>query len=150
CSVRSPTVEGPRRTGTTASRGSTQKAIAPAESQAAQRRAAFLSQASSLLAESLDYETILERVARLPLPTFANTCVVHLLEGDRSIIVSADPAREALLRDYQRRWHARLLSQAVAVSGRTRFCAELTPEVMESIAENPEHLNALRDLGTRS
>ena len=40
----------------------------------------FLAEASRVLAASLDYQTTLERVARLALPALADICVVDLFQ----------------------------------------------------------------------
>ena len=50
-----------------------------------QRRSMFLSEASNLLASSLDYETTLQSIADLCVPQLADLCTVHILEEDRSI-----------------------------------------------------------------
>src|SRR5207249_12223434 len=59
-------------------------------------RSAFLAEASSELAMSLDYEETLARATRVPLPEAADWCVITVLEGTtlRSIITHVDPARE--------------------------------------------------------
>jgi hypothetical protein len=45
----------------------------------------FLSEASAVLASSLDYQTTLERVAQLTVPEFADWCTVHIIEEDGAI-----------------------------------------------------------------
>src|SRR5262245_7810347 len=69
---------------------------------------AFLAEASRVLAESLDYTTTLERVARLAVPILADWCVIELLEDDggsrRVAVAHVDPAKEALSRDVRRRY----------------------------------------------
>jgi|GEM_PF-2189133 len=59
----------------------------------------FLSDASLVLGASLDYDVTLEHVAQLSVPTFADWCVVNLVEADgmlrRVAVVHADPARRA-------------------------------------------------------
>jgi K+-sensing histidine kinase KdpD len=47
----------------------------------AEQRLAFLAEASQLLASSLDYQTILRRVAHLAVPILGEWCAVHALEG---------------------------------------------------------------------
>src|SRR5215211_6602024 len=73
-----------------------------AASEAAARRFAFLAEASVALATSLDYETTLQRVARLALPEMADWCVVDTLE-DGAIrllaVAHVEPAREALVHE---------------------------------------------------
>jgi len=55
---------------------------ARAEAEAAQRRLAFLAEASRVLASSLDYQTTLQSVANLAVPTLADSCVVDMLDDD--------------------------------------------------------------------
>ncbi|XXY45366.1 GAF domain-containing sensor histidine kinase [Sorangium sp. So ce269] len=73
-----------------------------AAAEAAQRRAAFLSEASRLLSSSLNYEATLVRVARLPVPFVADWCMVDMLEREamlrRAVVVHADPQKSELAR----------------------------------------------------
>ncbi|MGH7338143.1 MAG: response regulator, partial [Myxococcota bacterium] len=60
----------------------------------------FLSSATAMLAESLDYRRTLARVASLAVPVLADWCVLDLIEEDRRIrrveVAHADPANAAL------------------------------------------------------
>ncbi|WP_437677398.1 GAF domain-containing sensor histidine kinase [Sorangium sp. So ce131] len=73
-----------------------------AAAEAAQRRAAFLSEASRLLSSSLNYEATLVRVARLPVPFVADWCMVDVIEREgmlrRAVVVHADPRKSELAR----------------------------------------------------
>ncbi|WP_437654260.1 ATP-binding protein [Sorangium sp. So ce1182] len=73
-----------------------------AAAEAAQRRAAFLSEASRLLSSSLNYEATLVRVARLPVPFVADWCMVDMMEREamlrRAVVVHADPQKSELAR----------------------------------------------------
>ena len=55
------------------------------EAEAAQRRLAFLAEASRILAGSLDYEDSLPGVVELVVPGLADGCLVDVLDGDGSI-----------------------------------------------------------------
>src|SRR4030095_8572617 len=83
---------------------SAQRARSRAE--AAERRSAFLAQASAILASSLDYETTLASVSRLAVPEVADWCAVHVVEKDGSIhplaIAHVDPSKAELARELQR------------------------------------------------
>ena len=46
-------------------------------------RSAFLAEAGRLLAESLDYESILQQVADAAVPTFADWCAVDVVHSQR-------------------------------------------------------------------
>ena len=50
-----------------------------------ERRAAFLSNASRLLASSLDYEATLERVAQLTVPDLCDWCAVNIVKEDGTL-----------------------------------------------------------------
>ena len=75
--------------------------VARAAAEAAGRRLAFLADASAALA-SLDYETTLQRVAQLAVPSFADYVVIDLLDENGAIaarrVGARDPAKAPLLR----------------------------------------------------
>jgi predicted ATPase/signal transduction histidine kinase len=54
---------------------------ARAEAEAAERRAAFLADATALLVESLDYEAQLARLANLAVQSLADVCLIDLVDG---------------------------------------------------------------------
>jgi predicted ATPase/signal transduction histidine kinase/tRNA A-37 threonylcarbamoyl transferase component Bud32 len=54
---------------------------ARAEAEEAERRAAFLADATALLVESLDYEAQLSRLARLAVQSLADVCLIDLVDG---------------------------------------------------------------------
>jgi PAS domain S-box-containing protein len=58
---------------------------ARAEAEAAQRRLAFLAEASQILAVSLDFESTLQGVADLVVPGLADYCFIDMLDHDGSI-----------------------------------------------------------------
>ncbi len=74
-------------------------------SQEATRAATMLSQASALLASSLDYETTLESLARLSTAAFADWCAVDLVNDDGSIrhltVSHANPVMRDLAVQFQ-------------------------------------------------
>src|SRR4051794_22023538 len=69
-----------------------------AEARGAERRLAFLAEASAHLAGSLDYETTLQGVARAAVPEMADWCVVDTLDEDGSVrllaVAHVDPGQE--------------------------------------------------------
>jgi PAS domain S-box-containing protein len=66
----------------------------------------FLNKASAALAASLDYETTLQAVAQLAVPTLADYCLVDLVLEDgqvsRVAAVHRDPAKESLIQQAKR------------------------------------------------
>ncbi len=130
---------------------------ARAESETAQRRFAFLAEASSRLAASLDYETTLTSLARLAVPELADWCFVDLLErgrGTRRLAMAhAEPVGEALAREL-REISVDLagphpISRALR-TGRPELVAEITDEWLATMAHDPEYVRRIRALGLRS
>src|SRR5690242_19005871 len=72
------------------------------------RHALFLAEVSKQLASSLDYETTLQAIPRLAVPTFADWCAVDMLDEDGSIrrLASAhvNPAKQAADAELARRY----------------------------------------------
>jgi PAS domain S-box-containing protein len=80
--------------------------LALESAEAARKHAAFLAEASELLATSLDYPATLGRVAKLPVPRLSDWCIVEVTNpgGDGELAVAhVEPDKEAALK----RLHAR-------------------------------------------
>ncbi|MEO8349536.1 MAG: PAS domain S-box protein, partial [Acidobacteriota bacterium] len=81
---------------------------ARAVAEAAQRRSAFLAEASSVLASSLDYRATLATVARLAVPGMADWCVVDVVDGEgnlqRLAAAHADPEKVAWVQELRKRY----------------------------------------------
>ena len=121
-----------------------------------ERRASFLADSARLLEEaSLDYERTLERVARLAVPQVCDWALVEMLQDDGSIerlaMAHADPAKEALVREYDRRFPLDPKgpegSPKVVRTGHPELMAD---EALEAEAQDSEHLRILRALGSKS
>jgi signal transduction histidine kinase len=138
---------------------------ARSEADKAHGRAAFLAEASRILASSLDYETTLQRVAELSVPPLGDWCFVAVLGLDGSVRRTvagkdAGPAAAALLREARRFTpcvETRPGIARVVLSGHTIVAqsitdAELAPEASSSqlSMHDPEFLYVLRALGLRS
>jgi signal transduction histidine kinase len=132
-------------------------AAARAEAEAAGRRAAFLAEASAILAASLDYEATLTSVARLAVPTLADWCFVDLPEGDRSTrrlaLACADPSKARLARELgEIRFQLdgpHPIARALQ-TGRSEMVAEVTDAWYAAVAQDAEHLRRIREQGSRS
>jgi PAS domain S-box-containing protein len=68
----------------------------------AELRARFLADAAAVLASSLDYETTLQKVAELAIPTFADLCIVELADADGQLQQVAMAHRDPLKVDIMR------------------------------------------------
>lgn len=124
----------------------------------AQRRTAFLADASRLLAASLDWAATLERVAHLALPNFADWCVVDVVEEDRSLhrvaVAHVDPRLADLAQELRNRFPPSLNGPAgvprVLRTGLSELHPEVTDELLQAISRDPEHEALLRRLGIQS
>jgi PAS domain S-box-containing protein len=122
-----------------------------------EERLRFLSEASRQLAESVDYEATLAKIARLAIPGIADWFVVDLRrEGELSPVAVAhsDPAKVELVNQVRRRFPpdldapgglARVLREGVA-----ELYEVVTDELLVASAQSEEHLESMRALGMRS
>lgn len=124
----------------------------------ARRRTSFLAMASARLAESLDYRRTLDAVAALAVPALGDWCSVHLLdEGGAPQLVTVhhrDPALQDLLVELFERYppdpeRGSGIGQAVG-ERRTVHHRSFPESVLQAIARDPWHLEALRQLGLGS
>ncbi|HOL70805.1 MAG TPA: PAS domain S-box protein [Bryobacteraceae bacterium] len=126
-----------------------------AEAQAAERRAAFLADATALLGSSLDYETTLAQVARMAVPRIADWCAVSMVETDGSVrqlaVAHSDPARAQSLRNLAQRYPLPPDSPFgvphVLRTGESEIVSAVTDTVLAVAARSEEQLEMLRNLG---
>ena len=131
---------------------------ARAEAVATRRRLALLASVGPILYSSLDYEAMLERIARLMVPELADWCLVDILEEDGTVnqlaAAHADRAKEGLLRELLR--HRRFDEGApgtvaqVLRTGRSVLISDAPDRLAIEKATGVEHLRVLRRLGGHS
>src|SRR5215217_5116127 len=116
----------------------------------------FLAEASEILAGSLDYETELERVARLIVPTLADWCAVDLLADDgrlqRLVVIHHDPAKAETALELRRRYPVLAPNRThrawdVIRNGKSWFDPAVAETRFVAEARDDEHLALLRRLG---
>jgi PAS domain S-box-containing protein len=131
---------------------------ARAEAEASERRAAFLSEASTMLSSTLDYERTLINVSRLAIPTFADWCFVYLaLDGGEvssALIAHVDPEKEYLAQQIEIRPED-LSSNTLPVvrvfqTGTPELFCDITEDELRQTVADDEKFEALRQLGIRS
>ncbi|MFU8802235.1 MAG: PAS domain S-box protein [Bradymonadaceae bacterium] len=123
----------------------------------AEERQAFLSEASHLLASSLDYEDVLHTVASLPVQRYADVCIIELFEGSSEMsnvhIVSGDPTQAQLI-ELLKLYPLSLVRPEgptqVLRTGKAELVDNVTEAWLESATQQEEHLDALRALRPRS
>lgn len=122
------------------------------------RRASFLSSASALLAESLDVQTTLKKVAKLVVPQFATWCVIHRLEDNgelRAIVIShEDPRRIAVAAQMSRKFPPKKMAPIGPYKVIETLRSDWVPKVRQrEIAEyavSQEHAEFIYGLEIRS
>src|SRR5688572_19803801 len=125
--------------------------------EASEGRFRFLADASIVLSSSLDYhDTLMKSVAELAVAHIADFCIVDVIDEDtadirRVAVAHRDPAGEQTLRRLERFPPGPGSPLAdVLRGGRSLLVAEITAEVMHSIARSEEHLAIIRELTPRS
>jgi PAS domain S-box-containing protein len=120
--------------------------------------AKLLSNASRVLASTLDYEKTLEAVARLAVGDLADWCTVDLSDpegGIRQVVVShKDEARIKWARELNRRYPPDYSGPAgvghVIKTGEPEVYPEITDEMVAGAARDKDHLAIMRELKFRS
>jgi PAS domain S-box-containing protein len=129
---------------------------ARAEAEEARGRLDFLAQASAALAESLDYQTTLGRVAELAVPSFADWCIVDVVEEDNSIrrvaVAAAAASKRGLLAELSQRypvtWDSPQPAAQALRSGHSVLIADFPDEAsVRATTRDAEHARIIRALG---
>jgi signal transduction histidine kinase len=114
----------------------------------------FLGDASAIVAEALEYERTLQRIARLAIPRFADFVFIHLLDRDgkvtRQEVAAADREREDQIRAA---WDDFPLFSAplerVIETGESTLLSALPEDIWNDIGD-PQHRESLVQFGIRS
>ncbi|HET9956788.1 MAG TPA: PAS domain S-box protein [Polyangiaceae bacterium] len=122
-------------------------------------RQAFLADATSVLAGSLDYEQTVAQVAQLAVPRLADWCAVDLIvEGERAprrlAVAHVDPAKVHLAKELNAKYPPNPDAPAgvpnVLRTGRSELYPEIPDELLVARCVNEDHLHIARELGLRS
>lgn len=125
------------------------------DAEAARRRAAFLAEASRLLAETVDQNSTLIALTKLALPTLGAWCIVDILEEDASIrrlgIYHPEPEKQKLARELEARWKPDFDdpfgAPAMLRDQRTIAITADIEATLAATARTPADLHILRQLG---
>ncbi len=118
----------------------------------------FLSEATAVLADSLELAATFERIARLAVPRLADWCSVVLREGDQSLrqvaVAHVDPSKLEVVREMGRRYPPDPESPfgvgAAIRTGSPEVGSCVPDELLVRAAQDEDHLRMLRDLALRS
>ncbi|MCW2667873.1 MAG: hypothetical protein JWN57_2835 [Frankiales bacterium] len=127
-----------------------ERALAMTAADEAHARLAFLADASVALSASLDHQETVDAVARLLVPRLADFCLVQVMErGElRTIGFGAAGLPELPRADELR--PRRPGGPGVPRSPRSELYRELPDELLQAVAADQAHLEALRALGLSS
>jgi PAS domain S-box-containing protein len=128
------------------------------ERKRALERAAFLTEASAVLAGSLEYGTTLKAVANLAVPTIADWCAVDILAEEdkleRVAVAHVDPAKLELARTIRARYedaNSPFSPRYVVRTGAPALAKEISDDMIVAAAHgDAERLAMIRSLGLRS
>lgn len=117
----------------------------------------FLSESSRLLSASLDYEMMLDNVAHVAVPGFADWCAVELVTEHGSprlaAVAHADPSKVAMLESMFRRhgpWPVGDGVHRVIQTGEPEHYRDFPEEPGMDSGQDDGQLAMLRELGSRS
>ncbi len=120
--------------------------------------AELLIEAGAVLAESLDLQGTLSRVAHLTIPRLSDMCVIDLLEADGSIrqmaVAASDEEVARGLRTLSERQQLNPAGEhpvaRVIRSGEAELVAHMSPEEIDTFSEGSEHAHFMIEHGYRS
>jgi signal transduction histidine kinase len=132
--------------------------VARSEAETNADKLAFLGEAGTVLASSLDYHTNLLTVAKLAVNRLADWCAVDIVDENqgfhRVALVHRDPARMEWAREFQKRLPSRgAAPQGVAHvirTGKSRIYTDIPDSMLIALAQDAEHFKILQELGLAS
>lgn len=117
-----------------------------------------LAEAAQVLASSMDHRRTLEHVAELAVPRLADWCAVDVVDGGGRIehvaVAHVDPDRVRWARELRRRYPVDADRDTgipqVLRTGNVELVQDISDELLAAAAEDPDHLELLREVGFRS
>ncbi len=122
-------------------------------------RRAFIADATSALASTLDHQATLSRLAEMLTPRFADWCVIDVLDRNSSVprrlaVAHVDPAKAQMARDLAEKYPEPVNGATgvpnVLRTGRSELYPEITPDMLMAGAHDEEHRRVLASLQLRS
>lgn len=118
----------------------------------------ILARTGALLSGSLNYETILDGIARLLVPGFADWCAISIAEEGgpptRRALAHVDPQKlkwaEEMVRKYPPDPNSPGGPNQVIRTGRSELISHIPDDMLKAAARDEEHLTLLRSAGLRS
>ncbi len=130
------------------------EAAALEERERATQRTAFLAEASTVLASSLDYQANIRKLVSLAVPILADWCTVSIIENgvERRVAVGHhDPEKQRILErmheEYPIEADPNGMINEVLRTGHARIVREVHDEDLQRAARDVRHLEFMRELG---
>jgi PAS domain S-box-containing protein len=132
--------------------------VARSEAETNADKLAFLAEASTVLASSLDYHTNLMSVAKLAVNRLADWCAVDVVDDNegfhRVALVHRDPQRAEWAREFQKRFSAKAAAPHgvahVMRTGKAKIYTDIPDSMLIALAQDAEHFKILQELGLAS
>jgi len=132
--------------------------VARSEAETNADKLAFLAEASTVLASSLDYHTNLMTVAKLAVNRLADWCAVDVVdEADgfhRVALVHRDPQRAEWAREFQKKFSTNAGAPHgvahVMRTGKAKIYTDIPDSMLIALAQDAEHFKILQELGLAS
>jgi PAS domain S-box-containing protein len=123
-----------------------------------ERASSLLAEAGRVLADSLDFRTTLNAVAKIVTPALADWCAVVLQNDEGELetvaVAHADPEKVKWAREVAERFPMDASAPTgvpnVVRTGKSELYPEITDEMLVASAQDPEYLALLRTVGMRS
>ncbi|MEO8268940.1 MAG: PAS domain S-box protein [Aureliella sp.] len=124
----------------------------------ADQTAKFLSDASAALSVLVDFDSTLQKISALAVPSFADWATVDLIEADGSLrrvsVSHVDAAKVQLAHEIHRRFppdpESRQGVWNILRTGKSEIVSEITNELLELSVKNVDLLGIMRQLGLKS
>jgi signal transduction histidine kinase len=132
--------------------------VARSEAEINAEKLAFLAEASTVLASSLDYHLNLMAVAKLAVNRLADWCAVDVIDDHdgfhRVALVHRDPARSDWAREFQRKFSTNTAAPHgvahVMRTGKAKIYTDIPDSMLIALAQDAEHFKILQELGLAS
>lgn len=139
-----------------------QEQAARQSAERAAQRSQWLTEASHVLARSLDYKATLTELAQLVVSEFADWCTIDMAKGDGTaeqlVMAHQDPAKiewakeygEEIKQYFEPDWNAPRGLPNVLRTGKPEIYYEIPDALLAQVAENEVQLEILRSIGYSS
>ncbi|HEY2384636.1 MAG TPA: GAF domain-containing protein [Terriglobia bacterium] len=132
--------------------------VARSEAETNAEKLAFLGEASTVLASSLDYQTNLMTVAKLAVNRLADWCAVDVVDENngfhRVALTHRDPQRAEWAREFQKKFSSNPAAPHgvahVMRSGKAKIYTDIPDSMLIALAQDAEHFKILQELGLAS